>query len=84
MPSDPRTAQAILALAQPIAEFRTFVDGALAQAEAFLAAQGASGEAEAARARAELGPFAGARMDAAAFAALFPKARRVNAAGLDA
>ncbi len=84
MPSDPRTAQALLALAQPIAEFRTLVEGALAQAEAFLAAQGASGEDEAARARAELGAFGSSRIDAAAFASLFPKARRVDAAGLDA
>ncbi len=84
MPSDPRTAQALLALAQPIAEFRTLVEGALAQAEAFLAAQGASSEDEAARARAELGVFSSARVDAAAFASLFPKARRVDAAGLDA
>ena len=84
MPSDPRTAQAISALAQPIAEFRMLVEGALAQAEAFLAAQGATGEDQAARARVELGAFAESRVNAAAFASLFPKARRVDGAALDA
>ncbi len=42
MPSDPRTAQALSALAQPIAEFRTLVETALAQADALLAAQTAT------------------------------------------
>lgn len=84
MPSDPRTTRAIAALAQPIAEFRTLVEGALGQADAFLAAHGASDEDQAERARAELGAFAGARVNAPAFATLFPKARRVDAAALDA
>lgn len=84
MPSDPRIAQAIAALAQPIAEFRALVQGALAQADAFLAAQGASPDERAARARGELGAFADARIDAPAFAALFPRARRMDRAGLDA
>jgi hypothetical protein len=84
MPSDSRTAQAIAALAQPIAEFRTLVQGALAQADAFLAAQGATAGERAERARGELGAFADSRMDAAAFAALFPKARHVEPVALDA
>ncbi len=84
MPSDPRTAQAISALGQPIAEFRTLVEGALAQADAFLAAQGATSDDEAARARVELGVFGESHIDAAAFASLFPKARRVDEAALDA
>lgn len=84
MPSDPRTTQALAALAQPIAEFRTLVDGALAQADAFLAAHGAGSDAAAAGARSELGPFADGRVDAAAFAALFPKARRVDAGAVAA
>ncbi|MDE3052503.1 MAG: hypothetical protein KGL38_05035 [Gemmatimonadota bacterium] len=84
MPSDPRTAQALSALAQPIAEFRTLIQGALAQAQDFLAAQSADAAVEAARAGAELGPFAAGRMDAAAFAKLFPSARRVDAAAIDA
>jgi hypothetical protein len=84
MPSDPRTAQALSALAQPIAEFRTLIEGALTQADDFLAAQGAGSGAEAARARVSLGAFADTRVDAAAFAALFPRARRVDAAATGA
>jgi hypothetical protein len=84
MPSDPRTAQALSALGQPIAEFRTLVEGALAQAEVFLTAQGATAEDEAARAGAELGVFGASRIDPSAFASLFPKARRVDAAARDA
>src|ERR1019366_6937128 len=84
MPSDPRTAQAVTALAQPIAEFRALVQGALTQADAFLAAQDATGDQEAERSRAELGAFADSRIDAAAFAAPFPKARPVDAGARDA
>ena len=72
MPSDPRVAQALAALAQPIAEFRAAVQGALAQADSFLAAQTADAPAQAARAAAALGDFAAARVDAAKFAAMFP------------
>ncbi len=84
MPSDPRTTQALAALAQPIAEFRTLVDGALAQADAFLAAREATHDVAAAGARLELGVFADGRVDAAAFATLFPKARRVDDAAVAA
>jgi hypothetical protein len=84
MPSDPRIALAISALAQPIAEFRALVQGALTQADTFLAAQGATPDDEAERARAELGAFADMRIDAAAFASLFPKARRVDSDALEA
>jgi hypothetical protein len=82
MPSDPRTALALAALAQPIAEFRALVQGALTQADAFIAAQGATGDEETARARVELGEFAAKRIDAAAFAALFPLARHVDPGAL--
>jgi hypothetical protein len=84
MPSDPRTALAVSALAQPIAAFRALVDGALTQADTFLDAQGATGDEEAERTRAELGAFADMRIDAAAFASLFPKARHVEADALAA
>lgn len=84
MPSDPRTAQVIAGLAQPIAEFRTLVEGALAQADAFIAAQDPGAEADAERVRGELGVFGGPRFDAAAFAALFPAARHVDERALDA
>ena len=72
MPSDPRVAQALAALAQPIAEFRSAVQGALAQAEAFMAAQTADPSAQAARAATELGAFASSHVDPAKFAAMFP------------
>jgi hypothetical protein len=78
MPSDPRIAQAITALAQPVAEFRALIEGALAQADAFIAAHGATADEKAARARAELGVFASGRIDAAAFASIFPAARHVD------
>lgn len=84
MPSDPRTERALAALAQPIAEFRALVQGALTQADAFIAAQDATPDEIAAAARTELGEFAARRIDAAAFAALFPKARPVDPAAFAA
>lgn len=72
MPSDPRLSQALGALAQPIAEFRAIVDGAIAQAEAYVAAQRATTSERTVRAGASLGRFAEGRIDASAFAALFP------------
>ena len=72
MPLDPRLPQALAALAQPIAEFRAIVDGALTQADAFLAAQRASAPQRAERAAISLGRFGEGRIDAAGFAALFP------------
>ncbi len=72
MPSDSRVGAALAALQTPIAEFRAAVQGALAQADAFLLAQSADGTAQAALAGVELGHFAEQRVDAARFAALFP------------
>ena len=72
MPSDPRLQPALAALAQPIAEFRAIIDGAIAQANAFVAAQHASAPERATVAAASLGHFADGRIDAAGFAALFP------------
>jgi hypothetical protein len=85
MPSDPRVAQALAALAQPIAEFRAAVQGALAQADAFIAAQTADAASQSARAAAELGVFAASHIDAGKFAALFPsfaKADKASTAAL--
>jgi len=79
MQSDPRTAVALTALAQPIAEFRAAVHGASAQADAFLTAQSADPATRAARAAAELGAFAAGRMDAGRFATLFPVAGNADA-----
>ena len=70
MPSDPRVAAALAALAQPIAEFRTAVEGALAQADAFLASHTAGPDVRAARVRAELGAFGDGLFDPARFAAV--------------
>lgn len=80
MPSDPRLQQALAALAQPIAEFRAIVEGAISQAEAFVAAQQASPSQRAARAAASLGRFAEGRIDAAGFAALFPPVAAASSA----
>ena len=81
MLSDPRLQQALAALAQPIAEFRAMVDGAISQAEAFLVEQRASASERAERAAFVLGPFAEGRIDSAGFAVLFPP---VTAASPDA
>lgn len=80
MPSDPRVAQALAALAQPIAEFRAAVQGALAQADAFLAAQTADAPAQAARAAVELGVFAQSHVDPVKFAAMFPAVAKADKA----
>ena len=72
MLSDPRLPQALVALAQPIAEFRAIIDDAIAQADAFIAAQHATTLQRADRAAVSLGHFADGRIDAAGFAALFP------------
>ena len=72
MLSDPRLPKAIAALAQPIAEFRAIIGDAIAQADAFIAAQHASAPQRAERAAVSLGHFGDGRIDAAGFAALFP------------
>ena len=72
MLSDPRLQQALVALAQPIAEFRAIIDDAISQSDAFIAAQRASAPQRAERAAVSLGRFADGRIDAAGFAALFP------------
>ncbi len=72
MLSDPRVAVALDALAQPIAEFRAAVEGALTQASGFLDAHHASPAIRASRAAFELGEFATGRIDAGRFATLFP------------
>jgi hypothetical protein len=82
MPSDPRVAQALSALAQPIAEFRALVQGALTQADAYLAAQDMDPQRRAARAAAELGAFAAGRIDASRFAGISRDATRPDPVGL--
>ncbi len=84
MPSDARFTRAVAAMARPIAEFRAIIQGALAQAEAFLVEQ-AAGEAErASRAGVELGGFAAGRIDPARFDALFPAVPPVEPAAIAA
>lgn len=83
MPSDPRIAQALSALAQPIAEFRALVRDALTRAEAFLTAQSAGAGERATRARAELGRFAERHIDPARFAVLFSPAREAAPVSLE-
>ena len=72
MLSDPRLQPALVALAQPIAEFRAIIDVAISQGDAFIAAQHASAPQRAERAAVSLGHFADGRIDAAGFAAFFP------------
>lgn len=72
MPSDPRVAAALAALKQPIAEFRAAVQGALAQADAYLTAQSVDPAVRVERARRELGVFGARHVSAERFAALFP------------
>jgi hypothetical protein len=84
MPSDPRLQQALDALAQPIAEFRAIVEGAILQADAFVAAQHATTPERAERAAVSLGLFGQGRIDAAGFAALFPPVAAVSPASLAA
>lgn len=71
MPSDPRVALALSALARPIADFRAALTGAADQAEAFLASHAAGADDRAARIRAELGPFAAGHVRADRFDAIF-------------
>jgi hypothetical protein len=71
MQSDPRVAAAFAALARPIAGFRTALSGALEQAEAFIASEGLTADERTERLRTELGRFAGPRIDASRFAAVF-------------
>ena len=84
MLSDPRLPQALAALAQPIAEFRAMVEGAIVQAETFLAAQHASVLHRARLAALSLGCFAEGRVDSAAFAVLFPPVAAASPDALDA
>jgi hypothetical protein len=78
MPSDFTIPKALAAMAQPIAEFRSFVRSAIREAEEFRAEQSASDEERAARARVELGDFALGRIDPSRFATLFPAAPAVS------
>ena len=84
MRSDPRLTQALAALAQPIAEFRASVEGALAQADAYLDAHSATAAVRADRAGLELGAFAKGRMASDRFAALFPPPGRADPVSLAA
>lgn len=84
MPSDTRFGTAVAAMARPIADFRALVDGALIQAETFLAAHRLGTEGRAARAAAELGPFAAGRIDPSRFATLFPAVPDVSTEALTA
>jgi hypothetical protein len=72
MPSDTRVATALAALKQPIAEFRSAVQGALLQADAYRTAQSANPAARVERTRRELGDFGARHISAERFAALFP------------
>lgn len=82
MQSDPRLPQAVAALAQPIAEFRAAVAGALEQADSYLASHSATAKARSERAALELGVFAQGHVNADRFAKLFPPPGRADPASL--
>lgn len=84
MPSDARFAAALAAMARPIAEFRSILQGALTQAESFRTEQAADSSERARRAAAELGGFAAGRIDPARFASLFPAVRAADPAAVAA
>ena len=84
MPSDPRIALALGALKQSTAEFRSAVQGALAQAESFLAAQSADPHARSERAARELGVFGARHVNAERFAAVFGTAPPTEPASREA
>ena len=84
MPSDARLTMALKAMAPSIAEFRSMIQGALAQAETFLVDQAAGGSERARRAGVELGGFAAGRIDPSRFAALFPAVPPVEPAAIAA
>ena len=84
MPSDTRFAAALAAMARPIAEFRSILQGALIQAESFRTEQAADSSERARRAAVELGGFAAERIDPARFAALFPAVRAAEPAAVAA
>ena len=83
MPSDPRVHLALERLAPPIADFRSIVVGALAQAEGFVASVDPDDETRVATARAALGPFAEGRIDARALVALTAERAAIPAAYRD-
>lgn len=84
MPSDPRIALALGALKQSTAEFRSSVQGALAQAESFLAAQSADPQARTDRAARELGAFGARHLNPERFAAIFGTAPPTEPASREA
>lgn len=71
MPFDERVHVALRALERPMAEFRTTIEGALAQTEGYLATLERDPVARAERVRHELGKFAAGRIDAEGFSTLF-------------
>jgi hypothetical protein len=84
MPFDDPVAPGLAALAGPIAAFRALLRDAVTQGERFFDDQAASRERRQLRAAAELGPFAAAHVVPERFDALFPAARRADAADLAA
>ena len=84
MPSDARFTVALAAMARSIADFRSIIQGALAQADTFLVGQAADGNERASRAGVELGNFATGRIDPARFATLFPAVPPIGPAAMAA
>lgn len=80
MPSDERVESALRALRAPIDAFRAAAAVAAERVRGYAASASEEGSARTERTRAELGAFAGGRIDAAQFAAFFSGARVVDRA----
>jgi hypothetical protein len=79
MPSDPRVTLALAALAPRLATFRAALAAAREQVCAHLATHGSGPRDRVIEAAAELGPFAGGRIDVARFAAIAAPTSRLDA-----
>jgi hypothetical protein len=79
MPSDDRALAALELLGRPVETFRSAVAATAEQVRAILGAEDAGADAALDRARAELGAFAAARIDAARFSAPLAAERGLDA-----
>ncbi|MFN8582950.1 MAG: hypothetical protein U0163_18500 [Gemmatimonadaceae bacterium] len=78
MQSDDRVTAAVRALERPIAEFRSALSGAQAQAHAYLASQRTDPSSRTAAATRELGQFAAGRLDATKFSTTFATSQALS------
>lgn len=82
MPSDPRVSRALASLAGPIGQYRTAVATTLEEIRGYLAAGRSDADARADRLQAQLGPFAGGRIDASRLASILGEGPPLDDAAL--